>query len=480
MRFQEFISAKRRKSSSIEGRNLAEELASDRSRILYTPPFRRLAKKAQVFSLESNAAVRNRIIHSLEVSDIGRWIAFEVTKELINQTQIDPELQLPIIYAVENACFLHDIGNPPFGHFGEAAIRDWFSKRWEDCYRSSVGEEDGHLARMIELVEDFKQFDGNPQGLRMILRRRDRDSYGLNLTYTSILSLIKYVRSPVEIGTDDLSKKPGYFESEKAIVLQMKADLAMKSNGRYPLAYIMEAADDIAYCISDIEDGIEKGVITTRQFFDELDSEWNNDEWNNARATNIFPMGDLGTSSEDKLKFFNFKTSYTRESIQRAKQRFLENFEALLEGRVGNLFPRNSEEAQAFECLKRIARRRLFRSPEAENPELAGYEIVTGLLEKLSDLLECTSEQFDILLAGRNDPSKLSRKGLDYQWRLFNKLPKNHVAVYEDLIKEFPRKEFPEWYFRAHLVTDYVSGMTDGYALELYQLLNGIRLAQQW
>jgi dGTPase len=480
MGLNDFITGKRRKPSTVSGRDLTEELASDRSRILYTPPFRRLAKKAQVFSLESNAAVRNRIIHSLEVSDIGRWIAFEITRELIKQGQIDPALQLPIIYAVENACFLHDIGNPPFGHFGEAAIQDWFTKRWKECYETSAGPGESEVARMTELVEDFKQFDGNPQGVRMILRRRDRDQYGLNLTYTTILSLIKYVRSPTEAGGDDLSKKPGYFESEKTSVLQMKAELGMNSNARYPLAYIMEAADDIAYCISDIEDGIEKGIITTKQFFDELDAEWNNNEWNQSRTSNTFPIGDLRQSTDDKLRLFHFKTTYTRQAIQKAKERFLGNLAVLLEGRVGSLFPANSEEAQAFKCLKRIARRRLFRSQEAENPELAGYQIVTGLLEKLSNLLQCPAEQFKTLLDGRADPSKVSGQGLDYSWRLFNKLPKNHIATYEDLVNEFPATDFPEWYFRAHLITDYVSGMTDGYALELYQLLNGIRLAQEW
>ena len=480
MRLQDLLTAKRRKPSSVVGRDLGEELASDRSRILYTPPFRRLAKKAQVFSLESNAAVRNRIIHSLEVSDVGRWIAFEVTSELINQGQIERELQLPIIYGVENACLLHDIGNPPFGHFGEAAIKAWFTHHWKDCYEKSAGSSQSPPETMIGLMEDFKQFDGNPQGVRMILRRRDRDKYGLNLTYTSILSLIKYVRSPREPSADGLAKKPGYFESEKDIVLEMRADLGMARDGRYPLTYVMEAADDIAYCISDIEDGIEKGIMTTRQFFDELDSDWNNDEWNGGRYTNNFPLGDIGTTNDEKLRFFNFKTSYTRSSIQKAKERFLEGFSELLEGRLPGLFPEDSQEARAFECLKRIARRKLFRSQQAENPELAGYQIVTGLLDKMRVLLECRAEQFDKLLAGRNDPSKLEKQGLDYHWRLFNKLPKNHLAVYEDLRQQFSSTDFPEWYFRAHLITDYVSGMTDGYALELYQLLNGIRLAQEW
>jgi dGTPase len=481
LELKDLITSKRRQNTTLPGRVLAEELASDRSRILYSAPFRRLAKKAQVFSLESNAAVRNRVIHSLEVSDIGRWIAYEVTKHLISKGQLQAELQLPTIYAVENACFLHDIGNPPFGHFGEEAIRSWFRKNWKECYRKSLGSDSADLTRMSELIKDFEQFDGNPQGLRIILRlRRDRDKFSLNLTYTTILSLIKYVRSPTEPSSGDLTKKPGYFESEKEIVLKMKTELGLAKNARYVLAYIMEAADDIAYCISDIEDGIEKGVLTTEGFFKELASEWKNDEWNKDRENDVFPVGEIASLEDEKLRFFTFKTSYTRKSIARACDRFLENMDAFLEGTAAGLFPKGSAEDRAFECLKRVSRRKLFRSPEAENPELAGYQIVTGLLDKLRVLLECPRTQFDSLLAGRKDPSKIAGQGLDYHWRLFNKLPKKNLAAYQDLLQERELKDFPEWYHRAHLIVDYVSGMTDGFALEFYQLLDGIRLAQEW
>lgn len=476
MDLERLISSKRRKHTSITGRELAEELASDRSRILYSAPFRRLAKKAQVFSLESNAAVRNRVIHSLEVSDVGRWIAYEVTKELIAHNQLSPALQIPIIYAVENACFLHDIGNPPFGHFGEAAIKRWFKQNWEACYKASVGSDVSDLARMSELVQDFLQFDGNPQGVRIITRlRRDRDEFSLNLTYTTILSLIKYVRSPTEKPNGSpLTKKPGYFESEKEIVLQMKKELGFPSTARYPLAYIMEAADDIAYCISDIEDGIEKNILTADEFFHEL-----HEEWTSGGVSGAFPIGVI-SNEKDPLRFFNFKISYTRQAIGKARDRFLENMPALLAGNASGLFPSESAEARAFECLRRVARRRLFRSPEAENPELAGYQIVTGLLDKLKILLECPKEQFEKLLAGRKDPARLERQHLDYHWRLFNKLPRKYIAAYEDLLRDLSEKGFPEWYFRAHLIVDYVSGMTDGFALEFYQLLGGIRLAQEW
>src|SRR5437868_6788496 len=156
MDFQTLISVKRRRPSKVkEARDVLEQLVSDRSRIVYSAPFRRLTKKAQVFSLESNAAVRNRITHSLEVSDVGRLVAYKVTQELIRRKQLSRELQLPIIYAVENACLLHDIGNPPFGHFGEAAISDWFRQNWESSFAAAEQANSEPSTRMAELMEDF-------------------------------------------------------------------------------------------------------------------------------------------------------------------------------------------------------------------------------------------------------------------------------------------------------------------------------------
>lgn len=473
MDFQSLISVKRRRPSRVkEARGVLEQLASDRSRIVYSAPFRRLTKKAQVFSLESNAAVRNRITHSMEVSDVGRLIAYKVTEELIRRGQLNRDLQLPIIYAVENACLLHDIGNPPFGHFGEAAISDWFREHWKSCFIVSEHIKGDPSTRMSDLMEDFLQFDGNPQGLRIILRlRRDIDQFGLNLTYTTILSSIKYVRSPSEPKRAALTKKPGYFETEKGIVLRLKKDIGLSSDARYALAYIMEAADDIAYCVSDIEDGIEKGVLTEKDFFTELHQDWGDGR---------FPFCPRPTKKKPTVSFFEFKTYYARHAVKRASDTFIRNLDDMLDGTAPNLFLDETEEGKALECLKKVARRRLFRSPQAENPELAGYQIVTGLLEKLSVLLRCSQGQFTSLLKAKTTQDSKDIKGLDYQFRLVNKLPSTQVDAYLDQLREFSRKDFPEWYLRAHLIVDFISGMTDGFALEFYQLLNGIRLAQEW
>lgn len=475
--YSKIITSERRSKSRISGRNLTEQLASDRSRILYSAPFKRLSKKAQVFSLENNAAIRNRVTHTLEVSDVGRWIAYQITQNLIKSNELNPELQLPFMYAVENACLLHDIGNPPFGHFGEAAVQKWFGDNWSDCYIKSRNF--GELPPSDEinrLIKDFLEFDGNPQGLRIALRlQRDRDEFSLNLTYTTILSAIKYVRSPSEESDNNLRKKPGYFESEKDIIRDIKSIVGVPYHARYPMAYVMEAADDIAYCISDIEDGIEKNIITAEEFFQELNDEWSKVE--GIEDDNTFPIGEIDQSEANAdFRFFQFKTSYTRKAIQIATDKFLEHKDKLLSGTYLGIFSDSSVESSAIKCLKTVARRKLFRSPEAENPELAGYSIVTGLLDAFKPLLTCDRSDFNKLLDSRTTPNSVTGKGLDLQWRLFNKLPRKHIVAYEDQLKEFEGKDVPEWYFRAHLIIDYIAGMTDDFALELYQLLKGIRL----
>lgn len=481
MDYKQILSAKRTRTTSITGRDLTEELSSDRSRIVYSPPFRRLIKKAQVFSLETNAAIRSRITHSLEVADIGRLIAYGVTKELIKKEKISSDLQLPIILAVENACLLHDIGNPPFGHFGETAIKKWFTEFWKKKYRvldipeASKSEE---LNCDNLWIQDFLQFDGNPQGLRIILRlQRDKDQYGLNLTYTTILSFIKYVRATTEERdtNSSLKKKAGYFESEKGIIKEIKKSLSIDEDVRYPLAYIMEAADDIAYCISDIEDGIEKEIISAEEFFEDL-----NDEWRRMSMgeKDDFPLGEIDESLKPPERFLKFKTSYTRQAIKTAIENYVSKESDLLTSKPPSLFPEDSPQAKGFDCLKTVSRKKLFRSAEAENPELAGYEIIKGLLNAFRPLLLCKTIDFEKLIQAKEekDPTKVMKQDLDLEWRLFNKLPPKHVNAYVDQIKEFSPSHYPEWYFRAHLIVDYISGMTDSFALDMYQLLKGIKL----
>jgi dGTPase len=192
-----------------------------------------------------------------------------------------------------------------------------------------------------------------------------------------------------------------------------------------------------------------------------------------------FPFPFPSKTFYEEEEFFEFKISYTQAAVERAADYFVEGVDELLIGKNASLFPKGCNELKAFDCLKNVARKKLFRSPEAENAELAGLQIVRGLLEKFKPLLDCTEDQFKRLVAGKDNSKIVAGQNLDVEWRLFNRLPKKYVLAYEDQLEEFTGEDFPEWYFRAHLIVDYISGMTDSFALEQYQLLSGIKIVQE-
>lgn len=488
--YDRLLIGKRAQESSITGRSIAEEAASDHSRVVYSPPFRRLQQKAQVFSLETNAAVRSRMTHTLEVADVGKLIARQIIDKL-SEAFPTPGIREAFVTFVETGCLLHDIGNPPFGHFGEAAIQRWFSANWKQSFKKSCetidnGALDDELADLEVKVCDFIEFDGNPQGLRVAtLLQWNRDQYGLNLTYTQIVAALKYVRSTADKPGQGLCKKPGYFQTEKDIVAAARSAVGLTEGQRFPLTYIIEAADDIAYCISDIEDGVEKGILDSREFAIELAKEWSGRHRDQSSAR--FPFGLLSQEFVDdpcranatkQFDFFLFKISFTRHLITQAVESYITNHHDVLEGRIDELLGKGSEARQLLDVLKTVARKLLFRSQEAEKIELAGYSVIHGLLENYRPLLDCSADRFGKLIAAMDDPSVLERSDqLDVEWRLFHKLPPKYVEAYKHSIKECEgKKPQMEWCQRAHLIVDYISGMTDQYALETYKELLGVSI----
>lgn len=185
MNYEKIISTKRlRPTTSIREIDIISETESDKARIIFSAPFRRLQKKAQVFPLESNAAVRSRLTHTLEVATIGRQLSQKIAKKKGS----DIADHSAFVNIVESACLLHDIGNPPFGHFGEAAISAWFEEK--ATIKNSIFNK---ISQDIKNeYKDFINFDGNAQGLRIITKLQGEDLYGLNLTCSAICAYIKY------------------------------------------------------------------------------------------------------------------------------------------------------------------------------------------------------------------------------------------------------------------------------------------------
>ncbi len=463
---------------------LERALESDRGRIINSAPIRRLQQKTQVFPLERNAAVRSRLTHSLEVQQTGRFITREIFRLLKTNTTYfglqNHEREVESL--VEMACLMHDMGNPPFGHFGEAAISNWFQKEIAELptflKATSVQAE--------ELAYELGNFEGNAQAIRIIAHLQK-----FNLTYAQAACVLKYTRKGTEQKPhqDDplvyLKKKPGYFQTEAQYVKKLQQALDIKAGHRYPFTYIMEAADDISYCLADLEDGVDKGLLSYHQLAKKLMAQFQ--EICTAQqkdATAAFFKGqsfaaliqravdeaDAETIDNNHAFFLSFRVGLIHPLVEHAATAFVENIAAVYEGGLNRaLLEDGSPQHAVIQSLKNVAVAAIFNTPEVETLELQGYKILTGILEHYAPLLRLTTAEFKQLVNGQ-------RSKLLLESRLFNRLPNKHVSAYKELCKEVHNEpEVWELYCRCRLIQDMVSGMTDQFALDEYQILYAMR-----
>ncbi|MBU3054567.1 dGTPase [Pseudomonas indica] len=451
-----------RESTSERERNLIIETESDKARIIFSAPFRRLQKKAQVFPLEQNAAVRSRLTHSLEVAMIGRQIAQKISIKSSNLTQAQKEAFVNI---VESACLLHDIGNPPFGHFGESAISEWFKKTGRTSFKHYKKEKP-------EWYADLERFEGNAQGLRIITKLQSEDEYGLNLTCSTISAYLKYTHPEFERAKHrekPFTKKNGYFLTEKERIEKVWEKLGLQPNTRHPLTFVMEAADDIAYCLSDVEDGIEKKLISVEDIINHIKDEINktNDETKNVWSKILEKTNQQNLPTN---KFITIRTTLINRSTSVAAEHYISNEEKIINNEFKDpLINKNSPEYKILEIIRGFVAKRVYTAPEAELLELTGYSAITGILEKLKPLLDLSQKNFEHLM--QDDQKKIKDLNLDKEKRLLNLIPKQCKKSYKKEISS----DTLEWFLRAHLVVDYISGMTDDFALDIYQKLSGIK-----
>lgn len=508
---QRYLTTSRHRQSVAKHSTLLAATQSDRARLIYSAAFRRLQQKAQVFSLESNSSVRSRLTHSIEVSHIGRYIVASIT-DLIEKSRrikkIDRECwlknSLAIANMVEISCLAHDIGNPPFGHFGEAAIKEWATVDGiYDALKDAFGLEGIADAKNFSyLLDDFHHFDGNPQGFRILTKLQGEDGLnGLNLTYSQLASFLKYTFCPGDnakniVPLPPYSKKIGFFNTEKEIICRAWDNLGISYNKRHPLSFLMEASDDISYCISDIEDGIEKKIISTKDFSAFVVSELLVLKTQHPKHTKI--INDLIKSLASKNKtypisnFLSFKTSLSNYLVEKVSKNFVNNYHNFMNFSVDKtLISEGSIEYDLLEILKKYTSTYLFTSYEAEKMELSGFAIIKGILDEYLKILSLTKEEFYYLLS--NDAKKIKNHELHIERRLFNRLPDKHLNAYKTAIAKISVKEKDwsvdyfcckykatskevEWHLRVHLIVDFVSGMTDQFSMDIYQLLKGINI----
>ena len=457
-------------SKSTSSRDLRTEFEKDYHRIISSAAFRRLQDKTQVFPLDKNDYVRTRLTHSLEVSSFARSLGQSVGQSIINNKlskDFSYEQRESISDILECAGLIHDIGNPPFGHFGESAIQDWCKNNF---VKLTFKEKKIDEILSDEQKNDFYHFEGNAQALRVVSKLHFLvDENGMNLTKALLSTIIKY---PVNsTGIDKYSgnirtKKMGYFDADKDIFENVDASVGSNGN-RNPLTYLLEAADDIAYLTADIEDSLKKGMISLDTLILEVNERISKSQ--NKEAADFANQcleklnkkyekaTDKNLSEPDVYAIENWMVIVQGQVLQLVTDCFVDNYESIMAGTFAKSLIEESKAGLLMNILGVIAFKYTFTSKPIYKLEIAADTILNFLLDKFMKaiLYYDTDEKLSVV-----DNKIISMISRDYM----------HIYHYYSEGKS----ESDRLYLRLLLVTDYICGMTDSFAKNLYQEFNGL------
>lgn len=419
-------------------KSVRSEFQRDGDRIQFCASFRRMQDKTQVFPLAKNDYLRRRLTHSLEVACVGRSLGSTVGVYLLKEY---PELSEQMSAAdigdiVSAACLAHDLGNPPFGHAGEQAMRDFFT--------SSEGQT---LCAELDLSEaqkaDFAHIEGNAQGFR-ICNTLEGAQGGLRLTYTTLATAAKYPTTAYALTSDNTLgyKKNGVYQADLADYARIFTALGLKTQSgeqflRHPLSYLMEAADDICYLIVDVEDAYQIGEIDFNDAFDQL-----------------YPLtGDfLAQSQLNAMRSSSDKLAYLRAKaignlVEQTVHCFKAQENAMLTGNYHSALIEDIASASTLQALRQFSKAHIYNCRAVLEIQVAGHRVLNGLLRA-----------FVGAYVGQ-------KKGERLGTMLWHLLPHRY------------RLEAQTSDYHALLaICDYISGMTDSYAVTLYKKITGISL----
>lgn len=421
-----------------DGRKHARtDFQRDYDRLIFSAPFRRLQNKTQVFPLPGSVFVHNRLTHSLEVACVGRSLGNNIVSACSERYENEPWFSRfqEIGSIVAAACLAHDLGNPPFGHSGEKAIATYFSEGKGGALREYMSRQEW---------ADLTHFEGNANAFRLLTHQfNGRREGGFALTYTTLASIVKYPYCSTLAG-DKL--KFGFFSAETESFRRVARELGLLQLdesatrfSRHPLVFLVEAADDICYQIMDIEDAHKLKLLTTAEtrdlfmaFFDE------------ERIRRIEHTFSIVTDVNEQIAYL--RSGVIGILVDECTQAFLNHEDDILRGTLKEPLIRfiGERPRQAYDACSKMAWERLYRSSDVVDIELAGHQIISVLLEKLISAVENPDKSYSRLL--------LDRVPGQYETGASTK------------------------YKRILSVLDYISGMTDIYALDLYRKIYGMSL----
>ena len=437
MNWQQLISNKRFGLEEIHEmrKDDRSEFQRDFDRLIFSAAFRRLQNKTQVFPLPGSIFVHNRLTHSLEVSCVGRSLGDSISNRLLSK---HPELVATHVSEigaiVSAACLAHDLGNPPFGHSGEKAISTYFSEGKGLALK-------GQLSPME--WDDLTHFEGNANAFRLLTHQfLGRRKGGFVMTYSTLASIVKYPYPSILAGK---KSKFGYFVSEMDDYLKIAEELGIKRlstegevplYARHPLVFLVEAADDICYQMMDIEDAYKLKLLTpreTKELYQLFLS-----EKQKARVDEVFRL-----VSDENEQIAYLRATVIGILVKECTKVFMENENSILEGSFeGALIKHiNAPLNEAYKRCTQVAVEKIYRSRDVLDIELAGFHVISTLLELMIDAVQSPDKAYSELLI-------------------------NRVSSQYDI-------KAPTLYGKIQAVLDYISGMTDVYALDLYRKIKG-------
>lgn len=409
----------------------------DYDRLIFSSPFRRLQNKTQVFPLPGSIFVHNRLTHSLEVSCVGRSLGNNVAKSLMKKYP-DGSINFPEMGSIVSAaCLAHDMGNPPFGHSGERAISGYFAEGNGKMLEARIQVEGGRW-------EDFLNFEGNANAMRLLTHQFiGRRKGGFALTYSTLASIVKYPYASLFSGKKG---KFGFFQSEEETYLRIAKELGIGRNPedenkfiRYPLVYLVEAADDICYQIMDIEDACKLHILTTEEAIQLLLN-----FFEGGRLEHIIRVMKMVDDTNEQIAYL--RSCIIGLLVDECSRIFLENEAGILDGSYNTPLIENiSEQAKnAYTTCSTVAYKKIYRAKEVVDIELAGYHIFSHLIDSLTEAVMNPNHAYSKLLLQR--------------------IPEQYDV------------QAPTTYGKVQCILDYISGMTDVYALDLYRKITGMSL----
>ena len=422
------------------------EFQRDYDRLIFSAPFRRLQNKTQVFPLPGTIFVHNRLTHSLEVSSVGRSLGNDVSRQLLDK---HPHLRdthfTELGSIVSAACLAHDLGNPPFGHSGEKAIGTYFTEGKGQYLKDYYCPETKDRLSLQEWY-DLAHFEGNANAFRLLTHHfNGRRRGGFVMTYSTLASIVKYPFTSDQAGG---KSKFGFFRQDMDNYKLIADELGIRQYpsppgslryARHPLVYLVEAADDICYEIMDIEDAHKLKILTTTEtqrlllsYFDEPQQQ--------QITERLQTLGDL-----------NEQIVYLRSCVinlleSECVKVFVDHESAILQGEFeGSLIDHISPiPHSAYRQCEQVSFDRIYHTRDVMDIEIAGYKVITELLDMMISAVTNTDLAISRLLI-------------------------NRVSSQYDI-------KAPTLYGRIMAVLDYISGMTDVYAMDMYRKINGMSI----